>query len=176
MIPVRIDDALPDGTAAELAAWLPRLPLGLETEPAGAGVWWGCEVELPPVADPQTPACLVALVRFLTHDVPAHIAAHGGGAWTREKPSRFALRIWRKGSFVDDGPLGAPGTVHAIVGLTGGRWPAAWGGSLHLLDHDRALAPGFNTLDLVAGEARRRVSLVTHHVNAITALATYVPP
>jgi hypothetical protein len=172
--PVRIDDALPDGIAAELVAWLPRLPLGVETAPAGAGVWWGCELELPPVPDAQTPACLIALMRFFARDVPARIADHGGGAVVREKPSRFALRLWRKGSFVEEGPLGAPGTIHAIVGLTAARWPAAWGGALELLDHDLALAPGFGTLDLVAGDARRRVPLVTHHVIAMTAYATYL--
>jgi hypothetical protein len=167
---VRLDDVLPPGIAAELAAWLPRLPLGVETAPAGAGVWWGCEVALPPVSDPQTPACVFALARFLDDDVPARIAASTGKALAHDKPRSFAVRVWRKGSFADEA-AGAPGTVDAILGLTGARWPAAWGGALEVGGERRP--PGWDTLDLLDGASPRAVTLLTRHVAVVTIVATY---
>jgi hypothetical protein len=153
---------LAPGIAAECAHWMAKLPLGVETAPAGQGLWWGCEVTLPPVTDPHTAPCLNELVLYLEQDVAARVGR------AMQKPRTFGVRVWRKGSFADELSI-EPGTVQAIVGLTGARWPAEWGGALEFAGEARP--PGWNTLDLV--ESGARVSLLTHHVTMLTVVASY---
>jgi hypothetical protein len=169
---LRLDEVLAPGVAARLAAWLPRLPVGIAAAERGRGVWWGCEVEAPPVIDPQIPPCVHQLVRFFDRDLPPLIAAITGRALVPAPPRRFGVRIWKMGSFLDERDA-APGAIEAVVGLTGARWPEDWGGTTEVLGE--RWPPGWNTLDLI-GDTPRRIGLVTEHVEMITVSKTYASP
>ena len=157
---------MPPGAAAELAAWLPRLPLGVDSPPERTHLFYACEVDVPAARDPQTPSAVYALVDFLDDTVPAHIRAATGRTVAHTVPRRFSVRIYRKGSFID---TRTPDGIVAILHLTGARWPADFGGTLRA--GGAALPPAWDTLDLLDGAYS--LDLVTRHVVALTIEATY---
>ncbi len=169
---LRFDDVLEPGIAAEIVAWIPRMPLGPTVDRAGHAVWWSCDAELPSRPDPRLPGCFVRLVRFFDVDLPTLAGSITGRRLVPARPHHFSVRVWRKGSFADGPAETPPGSIEAIVGLTAGDWPDAWGGVLEVLD--QRLSPGWNTLDLVGGSPPQQVTLLTHHVEMVTLCTTLV--
>jgi hypothetical protein len=162
---VRIEDALPPGLAAELASYLPTLPLEVRLVPEHLDLSWSCELVVPERYDPQHPQCLYRLARFLDVDLPALVERVTGRALS--PPQARTVHVWelRRGAYVDHGaPLGPDGSVDVLLGLTGARWPEADGGHLHT--GDRVLEPGFATLDLLGG-ASFYIPVLRRHVRAL---------
>lgn len=172
---VRQADVLPAGLAAELTLLLRALPF--EPTPTGAGVAWTGALQVPTTLDPQHPECLYRLLHFLDHTLPQRAAAWLGHPLVRADAGLIPVWTFRKGGYLDAaGPL--PG-VEAWLGLTGGSWPAAWGGHLEILSEDgrleATLPPGFATLDLVVQQLIQ-VPVVTHHVEALWVRTLLVRP
>lgn len=168
---VRIDAGLPAGLAAELACYLPGLPLEPRLVAEHLDLSWSCELVVPEPYDPQHPRCLYRLVRFLDHELPALVAQVTGR--TLAPPQPRTVHVWelRCGSYVDRGaPLAPDGGVDVVIGLTGARWPEAWGG--HMQIGQRTLAPGFATVDLASGQDYR-IPLLHRQVRAL-AVRTYL--
>lgn len=179
---VRIPDALPPGVAAELLSVVLRLPVATVAVEDHAGLWWGCEVEVPREPEPQHPACLLRLARFLAEDLPELSAVATGTPLSVADPFRIHVRILRKGAFVDpqvDPPGSSPGQLW--LGLTAARWPAEWGGHMEWLAAERAPAarmePGWNTLDLigVGAQGGYAIPVLRRHVDAIALVDRLVP-
>lgn len=166
---LRIDDALAPGFVAELVVALANLPFGLEIDDARADVRWRCTLTLPPKLDPQLPGAGWRAVRLLARELPALASAIVGRAVTVAAPHTLPLIALRKGSYLDDAPAPA---LEAIIGLTGVRWPAAWGGHTELPERDVVWPPGCGTIDLIDAGVRRRIPVVRRHVEA---LALHVP-
>lgn len=168
------------GVAAELAGWAARLPLGAVAGGGGDAVWWECTVEVPPIADPHFPECVMRLVTLFDSELPALAARLTGRALAPAQPGRVGVRVWRKGSFADATPAGVPPEgIEAVVGLTGARWPEEWGGALEVLDGAGVAVerrpPAWNSLDLAGGATPRRITLVTRHVEVLTLHSALVP-
>ncbi len=86
-----------------------------------------------------------------------------------DSPRRWWVTAHRKGSFSELLPCPqAPPAGTWRLGLSRGEWPQAWGGYREFFDPaDRPLVafpPGWDSLDLVAGRLRDRVSLVERQV------------
>lgn len=169
---VRIDDALAPGLVAELTIALTNLPFGLEIDDARSDVRWRCTLTLPPKLDPQLPGPGWRLVRLLARELAPLASAIVGRPLAVTSPHTLPLIALRKGSYLDVSP--AP-HLEAIIGLTATTWPASWGGHTELPDHDVTWAPGAGTIDLVDAGVRRRVPLVTRHVEALTLHVPLVP-
>jgi hypothetical protein len=162
---VRIEGGLPEGLAAELACYLPTLPLAPRLVAQHLDLSWSCELEVPEAYDPQHPRCLYRLVRFLDVELPALVEQVTGRALAPPRPRTVHVWQLRRGAYVDQGqPLGGAGSIDVLIGLTGERWPAAWGG--HLQVGARSLAPGFATLDLLGGQ-RFHLPLLRRHVRTL---------
>jgi hypothetical protein len=170
---LRIDDALAPGLVAEVAVALGGLPWGLEiADDARSDVRWRCTLTLPPKLDPQLPGAGWRLVRLLARDLPPLASAIVGRAVTVATPHTLPLVSLRKGSYVDDAP--SP-WLEAIIGLTAHTWPASWGGHTELPALGKVWPPGRGTIDLVDAGVRRRVPLVTRHVESLALHVALVP-
>lgn len=169
---LRVDDALAPGIAAELAAWIPRMPVGPTVDPGHDALWWSCDAELPMRPDPRLPECFFQLGRFFDVELPARAAAITGRRLAWAQRGHFSLRLWRKGSFADGTPEIAAGSIEAVIGLTAGSWPDDWGGIHHVLDQQ--LRPGWNTLDLIGGAPAQRRTLIIRNVEVVTLHTTLV--
>lgn len=176
---LRLGGALEPGLAAEVATWLARLPLDVAS--SADAVWWSCEVDVPAQPDPQLPEPAYRLVRLLDTDLPGLLGTITGRALTRPAAGRVTVRAWRKGSFADapaapvsDAPSDA---IDVVLGLTGARWPAAWGGTLELTLGATTVRrpPAWDTLDVHAAALPGRVTLVSHDVEVVTVIARYAP-
>jgi len=171
---LHLDDALPAGLAAELAHLLNGL--ALPPELGAAGIACVGQVVVPEVIDPQNPACLYALIHYLDHTLPALVSGWLGHPYVR--PDAGCLPVWilRKGCYLDAaGPQ--PG-IEVWLGLTGLRWPAAWGGHLEILDEAGKrcgeVAPGLGSLELIRGRVLQ-VPLLTRQVQALWIRTVLVP-
>lgn len=171
---LRMEEVLVPGLAAELADWVPRMPVA----PAAShsAVWWGCDAEVPARPAPRLPDCFVQLARCFDVDLPALVSAITGRSLAPARRGHFTVRVWRKGSFADDlaeleGDDVGDG-VAAVIGLTAGGWPDDWGGVHQALG--QRLPPGWNTLDLIGAGVAQQVTLVTRHVTVVTLHAALV--
>ena len=176
---LRIDAALAPGLAAELADWLPTLPLEPRYLAEQVALTWACEIQVPDEIDPQHPEALYRLVDFLDRDLPALASAITGRSLVPPMARVVHVSSLRRGAYVDAGAtLAPPGGVDVVLGLTGARWPAGHGGHTEWVEDDGAvsqqLAPGFDTLDLHP-PGRYRVPLVTRPVRALAVRTILVP-
>jgi hypothetical protein len=176
----RICDVLVPGLAAELAAWLGRLPIAACWDPASRELSWRASLRMPEVADPQLPPCLFQLVDFLEHELGPIAEAIAGRPLRVLEPRVADLRVLRKGSYADGARTDVPaGGMAAVIGLTGACWPAEWGGHTELLGADDVVllrrAPGWDTLDLVDAGQPLRVPLVLRHVESLAVHAVLAP-
>ncbi len=177
--PLRVDDVLAPGLAAELADWLPTLPLEPRYLAEQVALTWACEIQVPDEIDPQHPGALYRLVEFLDRDLPALASAITGQTLVPPIARVVHVASLRRGAYVDAGAtLAPPGGIDVVLGLTGARWPADYGGHTEWLNDagvvTRRLAPGFDTLDLQP-PGRYRVPLLTRPVHTL-AVRTYLQP
>lgn len=176
---LRIDEVLAPGLAAELADWLPTLPLEPRYLAEQVALTWACEIQVPDEIDPQHPEALYRLVDFLDRDLPALARTITGRALAPPVARVVHVSSLRRGAYVDAGTtLAPPGGIDVVLGLTGPRWPADCGGHTERLDDDGAvsqrLAPGFDTLDLYPA-GRYRVPLLTRPVRTLAVRTLLVP-
>lgn len=173
-----IPDALEPGLAAEADLVLSRLPFGPEANPQGTHVAWCGALMVPPTPDPQNPACLYRLLRFLDQDLPAWVGDALGQPLRPLYPGQLMVWTFRKGGFADAVLPLAPDGIDVFLSVSAQRWPADWGGHLNILDDagQRAAshAPGPGQLHLTRG-LRVQVPLVVRPVEAVWLRAALVP-
>ena len=173
-----IPDALEPGLAAEADLVLSRLPLEPEANPTSSHVAWCGTLVVPPTPDPQNPACLYRLLRFLEQDLPAWVGDALGRPLRSLYPGRLMVWTFRKGAFADAVQPLAPDGIDVFLSLSARRWPADWGGHLGILDGDGQLAashaPGPGQLHLTRGW-RVKVPLVVRPVEAVWLRSALVP-
>ena len=184
---LRIESALAPGLAAEIAALLPGLSWTPQLDATRSALCWRCLVRMPSTPEPQYPVCLYRLGRGLREELPAlvgelwgsplelvtptvpdHSGAQNGDAMLQDQAPLIDFQVLRKGSYRER--LGSTvaaevASIRFVFGLTGARWPRAWGGHLHLQTGDdlQVLPPGWDTLDL-HGPVVTWSPLVTRHV------------
>lgn len=175
---VLVPDALESGLAAEAYLVLSRLPFGPETNRQGTHVAWCGALAVPPTPDPQNPACLYRLLRFLDQDLPAWVGAGLGRSLRPLYPGQLMVWTFRKGGFADAVQPLAPDGIDVFLSLTAQRWPADWGGHLDILDDAGQVAashaPGPGQLHLTRG-TRIRVPLVVRPIEAVWLRSALVP-
>lgn len=173
-----IEPALAPGLAAELAAFVPQLELTPQWDAERAFLSWRCQVGMPAALEPQYPMCMYRLGHALSHELPRLVSSIVGYRVVAKEPRYIDIRVLRKGSYRDAGSAPASTDIEYMLGLTGARFPPAWGGHIEFLDDRESVietrALGWDTLHL-ARPSSVRIPLVTHHVWAVVVVGTLVP-
>ena len=160
---VRVEPLLAPGLAAELAAFIPCVPLTPQLDAGRREQSWRCVVRMPEAIDPQYPACMYRLSAFLVRELPT-LAAHITGAPIPAQGSGdIDIHVFRKGSYIDGPDPATNSGIDFVLGLTTAVWPAEWGGHLHIANQRAPLA--WDALDLFPGPAR--MPLISRHVQGV---------
>lgn len=166
---VRLESALAPGLAAELHVSASRLPF--EIAATHEGIMWRAELAVPPEPDPQLPEPFFRLVRLIETDLTFLIASVTNRNVRIGIPRRVPIVTYRKGSWTLECEEAPPGSVRCSIGISAGDWPIEWGGHDEWIDGSGALVvrrpPLADAIDLADATLRRRVSVLTHHVERI---------
>lgn len=171
---VRVDDALDPGLAAEIVRIVSALPFALShLRDEGARCFYQrCDLAVPFVTDVQVPDAIYRLARFFAFDLPELAGAVAGRPFAPGSETEpIVLRRFQRGCYLEPGAGMPEGALEAVLGLTGPRWPEAWGGWLEA--SGTATPPGPEAL--VLSSRPLGVPLVLKNVEHFSIARTLVP-
>jgi hypothetical protein len=163
---VHIPDVLRPGLAAEIDVALRPMCASLYSPRSSIeqGLYHRCDVQLPSELSPRTPKAFFRLKQLLDVDLPRLIGEVTG---TTLRPARSGvMSLWtvQKGSWYTRAASRDQTGIVALLELTGGRWPEAWGG--HLRSGTHRWPPGWDQLTVLPADAPLEITLLTRHVSA----------
>ena len=161
---LELGEVLEPGLAAELIGELRQLPLGphLVTAPHARGFHWRCDVELPAVFAPQAFQALFRLQRFLDEDVPGLVGRILDQPLRSAQPGVIRLCSFRRGAWYEEEEGEG---IRFVLALTGGVWPADWGGQLQWGGTSQAL--GWDRLLVLPEGIPMSISLLKRQVSTL---------